>query len=404
MQPMHVPPSDQEPLTFGKHRGKTLLDVVTSLPDYCRWILKTSRTSKSQCAGFDRFVWYLWHRPEFAQEHAELAKSQAPASNSPQPPIPKSCLPERPPFPGPPHLMAPPPMWPPLPAGGFHACWPPAAFPATPMLHGAGQLAPPLPVGGPTSSACDAAQPDRKRRKHKHGPSLQTLSGSSFLKLYRAAPERPTAEDCLLAIGTSSDLEDVASSLSALPAKDPGALDAYVVKLWAILKGRDKKKGGVDFYKLLNDAVIADDAERLRSMMPIARVLNKILVSYFPSADTVTWRGSRMTLAQLGEMHVGASYRVGMFVASSLDFEVAERFVRFEPDRVIVQLRIPQNCHNAGFLGIEYYPEQEREYLMPPYTAVEIFGKSRIKEYVLLTVRVYRDNKDAPLDLPSILI
>lgn len=257
-----------------------------------------------------------------------------------------------------------------------------------------------------TASAACHEQPEHnhKRQKTTHGPSLRTLSVSAFLKLYMAAPEKPTAQDCLQAIGTSSDLEDVVTALSALPPNDACALDAYVVKLWAILKGKDEKKGGEKFYKFLNNAVIKDDARSLQMMMPIARVLNKILVNYFPPYNVVTWRGSRMTPAQLRNLNVQGHYRVAMFVASSLDFDVAERFVVYEPGKVIVQFQIPQECHNAGFLGVEFFPEQEREYLMPPYTAVEVVGKGTIKEYKLLTVRVYKDNKAAPADLPSILL
>lgn len=254
-----------------------------------------------------------------------------------------------------------------------------------------------------------AQQPSAKRQKVKQGPSLKTLCNSSFLKLYAAAPRKPTAQNCLLALGSSPDFENVVSALSALPVAQPQALDAYVVKLWAILKGRDKEKDGKDFYKLLNDAVIADDEARLRLMMPIARLLTNILVSYYPSTGLVTWRGSQMSLEHLGEMYVGADYRVAMFVASSLDFEVAERFVHFEANRVIVELNIPQECNNAGFLGVEFFPEQEREYLMPPYTAVQVLGKRRHKsifgvQYWILSLRVHKDNMEAPASLESILL
>lgn len=245
----------------------------------------------------------------------------------------------------------------------------------------------------------------RQKRTHETSSTIRPpLGASAFLGLYAASLVKPTARDCLVAIGSAAALEDVSLALAGLPANDSDALDRYCVKLWAILKGASQEKGGKDFYKLLNDAVIADDPDELRRMMPIARVLNKILVSYFPPTDVVTFRGSQLKEEQLADLQVGSSYRVAMFVASSLDFDVAERFVRFEPGRIIVELSIPKECHNAGFLGVEFYPEQEREYLMPPYTAIQVLGKGQFREYVLLKVRVYKDNKQASLELPSILL
>mmetsp|Transcript_93083 Transcript_93083/g.164592 ORF Transcript_93083/g.164592 Transcript_93083/m.164592 type:complete len:385 (+) Transcript_93083:42-1196(+) len=384
MEPPGGEPSDETVVAFGKHRGRTFKDVVTAVPDYCKWVLKTSQTSVGQCAAFDLFTRYLQQRPELKQSSSFTANSQ-------QAPLPKPHWPKM--------TMAAPLMKPPVPGFGVHPYWPHGAFPAPamPMSPGTSKFLPAEPA------AC-AGDPESKRQKTKHVRIVRTLSSSSYLKLYSATPQKPTAKNCLLAVGTSPDLEDVASGISALPVDDPSALDAYIVKLWAKFKGKDKAKGGVDFYKLLNDAVIDDDEERLKMMMPIARVLNNILVNYFPQRDTVTWRGSQMTQEQFAEISVGANYRVAMFLASSLDFGVAERFVRFEPGRVIVKLCIPRECHNIGYLGIEMFDEQELEYLMPPYTAVGIVSKSRHREYFLLTVRVHKDNKRAPLDLSSILL
>merc|ERR1711972_1018567 len=113
-------------------------------------------------------------------------------------------------------------------------------------------------------------------------------------------------------------------------------------------------------------------------MGPLARVLNCVLVQYNSSLDVTTYRGSQLTMEQFAHIEVGHKYRVGMFVASSLDYGVAESFVVFEKNRVIVELRIPKHCFNAGFLGVEYFSEREREFLMPPYSVVEIEAKGRI--------------------------
>lgn len=445
--PSFARPSGQDVLSFGKHKGRTYESMARDLPGYCEWILRTNQASKSLCDGFARFAEYL--RAQSAQPAPKAAMpsqpSQAPHAPTPLTAAQYAALPHAAtPHVAPPHAaaavpvagaapffgMPPPgcfygmPPWmgpmtamprgmgrPPLP------CWPPPwcppFFPATPLRpqHPAATVRP-AASGKSSKPAHFSAAPDleserksakRLKLENEQRRARQTLATSAFLGLYGAAPAKPTARDCLLAVGNSPILEEVTTALSELPA-DADSLDRYVVKLWAILTGTAKEKGGIAFYKILNDAVIADDAEQLKLMMPLARVLNKILVSYFPSTDVVTYRGSQMTKSHYSAIHAGTQYRVAMFVASSLDFDVAERFVRFEPERVIIKFLIPEGCNNAGFLGVEFYPEQEREYLMPPYTAIEIMSKSCFREYLLLSVRVCKDNKDSPLDLPSILL
>eukprot|EP00662_Eupelagonemidae_sp_cell21_P040393 gene40393-27487_t len=63
-----------------------------------------------------------------------------------------------------------------------------------------------------------------------------------------------------------------------------------------------------------------------------------------------------------------------MFLASSTSQEVAEQFLkRVVGNAAWVVLRVPPNCHNAGWVGDG---RKEGEVLMPPYTVVTITHKA----------------------------
>jgi len=275
-----------------------------------------------------------------------------------------------------------------------------------------------------TEAASHQPTPSRKRARTLCFPQ-QSLAKSSFLRLYGEAAKRPSADECHSASLGVPGLEKTAAELCKLMAQNDKALETYAVKLWARLPGTE---GGDYFYKLLNDAVIADDPVRLRPLIPLARVLNNVLNEYRPRSEVKTYRGSRLSLEQFEAIQVGHFYRVAMFVASSERRNVAERFLEHrEGDfQVLVEISIPQGCFNAGFLGVEFWKENEHEYLTPPYTVVEIVEKKqaacspilpsgrgvglqkskarRCSGKATLVVRVAKDNMKHRLDLASILL
>ncbi len=60
---------------------------------------------------------------------------------------------------------------------------------------------------------------------------------------------------------------------------------------------------------------------------------------------------------------------------------------------------------NAGYLGsTQFWPEDEREWLLPPYTAVRVVDRWRAGSELWIEVDVAKDNKKYPLDLPTILL
>jgi len=367
------PPDGAETITFGMHKGKTFEHMAQKEPGYCSWILKTSKQQSSTCNGFLRLAQYL---QIVGHQQPQLA-AHVGGHQQPQQAIPLGGHQQQA-----------------IPLGGQEQ--PLQAFPFV-------QHAGPQRLWG-SSVASPAPSPVSRKRSRESAFPTQTLGTSHFLNLYKEAPSRPTVRDCMRAIRDCGYLERVHRDLAKLKSRDSTELRNYAVKLWACLRGCDKKHGGEHFYKLLNNAVIQDDATSLRAMMPLARLLNAVLVKYAAPTDVISYRGSSMTTEQYQDIQVGCTYRVAMFVASSVDRGVAERFVVFEPGRIMVELWIPRRCHNAGYLGVEFWKENEREFLMPPYTVVEAVKKDVAGPYRRLVVRVAYDNKEHDVDMPSILL
>jgi len=332
-----------ELLKFGKYRGLTFDEVFEMDSGYCRWVLRITECGRNGCRSLRRFACYL------CGPHSRFSLSLPTLTTLPPPP-------------------------------------PPA-----------------LTRLEPTHPPPSISRPSPKKRKRDPVFPAQIFRVSAFLELYSRRSPRPTSLDCYYALRGNYALEGAATDFARLPPGDIDALNRYSIKLWVCLRGREKDRGGIEFYKILNDAVIADDVRALRPLIPIARVLTSIITDSSLPHEVTTYRGSRMSVEQFEALLVGREYRVAMFVASSVQLRVAQRFAS-DGAGIIVEFRIPTACCNAGFLGVEHLKQDECEFLMAPYSVVEIEKKTTHGTFWRLTVRVAKDKREHSLGLESILL
>jgi len=179
-------------------------------------------------------------------------------------------------------------------------------------------------------------------------------------------------------------------------------LQGYVVELWQKYAMHYRSEGGVAFHKLLNKAIINDTVCQVAMFAPFSRVLNSALVCTPALARPVTvYRGSKLTRSAAWNLHLGLA-RVAMYVAASREKRVAKAF---SDCGVMVRLFIPPDCQNVGYLGsTRFWNQDEREYLLPPYTAVRIRNRLESDDELWLSVDVMRDNREESEDLPTILL
>ncbi|KAL3928708.1 MAG: hypothetical protein SGPRY_002276 [Prymnesium sp.] len=167
----------------------------------------------------------------------------------------------------------------------------------------------------------------------------------------------------------------------------------------------------------------------------VAEQLNKNLVNSFghrssfanhnkgywpcgPEADlgnstkaNVTWRGTALPWAHLSFFSEGREFRTNMFLATSFDRDVAERFMMMQyldnpqNGRALWEFEFEEkNCCHVNFIGEESVVRDEKEFLLTPYTALTV---KKCYESSNLDVQPHRiiisvapDNKQQPEDLP----
>merc|ERR1712025_650837 len=77
---------------------------------------------------------------------------------------------------------------------------------------------------------------------------------------------------------------------------------------------------GNKVYRLVNSAIVADNAYKLQQWMPFIRAVNKFCIyqNRIESNDKLTvWRRSRMTSEQASQLLIGGTYRPAMFVSTT---------------------------------------------------------------------------------------
>eukprot|EP00449_Zooxanthella_nutricula_P050910 CAMPEP_0198573470 /NCGR_PEP_ID=MMETSP1462-20131121/113271_1 /TAXON_ID=1333877 /ORGANISM="Brandtodinium nutriculum, Strain RCC3387" /LENGTH=115 /DNA_ID=CAMNT_0044304657 /DNA_START=276 /DNA_END=620 /DNA_ORIENTATION=+ len=115
---------------------------------------------------------------------------------------------------------------------------------------------------------------------------------------------------------------------------------------------------------------MTDCDEKLRHWMPFIRALNKSLTAWPTAWDMTTWRYSKkLTDDAVESVFKGKTYRLGMYVATSLDRDAARDFGA--PGCWHVRFHIPKGCYNATDISSSSNFGKEYEVLLPPYTAVQ---------------------------------
>ena len=84
--------------------------------------------------------------------------------------------------------------------------------------------------------------------------------------------------------------------------------------------------------------------------------------------EMATYRGSKMSAADLRMFREGEVYRLPTYVATSKEKRTALAFAK----HYLHEFRIPKGCMNVGYLEPKTQIKGEEEVLLPPYTAVRI--------------------------------
>ena len=256
----------------------------------------------------------------------------------------------------------------------------------------------------------DAEVPRLNLRSKSRSPyrvlpfQFSVLETSNYLRLYNACSRQPSAGECQKALFGLPQFRRTVQKLDQMVINNGSYVELrrYVIALWVKYGTTHKGEGGVEFYVFVNKAILRDSATWLSRLMPLIRCLTD-RVNYNTVAKTVvTYRGSKLSKAQYTAINLGCWYRVAMFVASSMSKRIARKFVS-ESYHVYIQLKIPVGCVNAAALG-EENEFNEREFLLPPYTAVCITSKFNDSDGAWLAADVAEDNTEHALSLPSICI
>eukprot|EP01084_Bolivina_argentea_P143626 252178_1 len=177
---------------------------------------------------------------------------------------------------------------------------------------------------------------------------------------------------------TNEDNDQKYSKIDALSVGD------VAVKCWTLQRPK--------FYGALKRALLTDNKIELNKWMPFIRALNSKLVCQNPPTMKC-YRGSKMSLKDFSIFKYGYVYRIPYYVATSVDEEVAKSWPN---SNYLIQFNIPKGCPNASSISeLSVFPN-EKEVLLPPYTAVRVTAKSS----TMMVVDVL-DNFSAPKDAKS---
>lgn len=224
--------------------------------------------------------------------------------------------------------------------------------------------------------------------------------------MYTEAKARPSVQDCIHALNSRSGncrlcgdrsfhrtrqtLKDLRHERGSFE-----ELQDYAVDLWINLATTDRSEGGKAFYKEVNKALAHDCGKCLKKLMPLIRCITRRIDDGRPSDSLRTYRGSKLSLKDTCTIQCGEWYRVPLFLASSASRSVAKGF---SEEGVTVELKIPRGCRNVADLHEDNL--DEREYVLPPYTAVFIVEKKLNDDGAWIVVEVAKDNRQHDLDLP----
>jgi len=208
--------------------------------------------------------------------------------------------------------------------------------------------------------------------------------------------------------------------------------DKLAVLLWS---ATERSTDDREFCSYLNQCLRADKDPPLRHAAVFACQLNKSLVGNFggrakaagldkgtwpcgPDAEfgistkaNATWRGTALPSKHLGFFTVGQQFRTNMFLATSFDRDVAERFMTMQysenpqDGRALWEFQFEEkNCCHVNFIGDGSAVQDEKEFLLTPYTALKVKSFEPSPDLEVqphrIVVSVAPDNKVPREDLP----
>ena len=133
-------------------------------------------------------------------------------------------------------------------------------------------------------------------------------------------------------------------------------------------------------YPTLTQALYQDNKYQIKKYIALIRGINKYLVKP-TTKEYITYRGSHMTDKQFNVYKAGNVYRAPSFGATSENESVAKGF----SNKYSLKFRIPKNCWNAAPIShLSKFPN-EKEVLLPAYTAFKVLtvSNNRIEVQVL---------------------
>jgi hypothetical protein len=243
----------------------------------------------------------------------------------------------------------------------------------------------------------------------------RTLANSNFLKFYDVTPRQPDALEVIKHLGEVTHASQVEAfrtlfreSRAHSEASDERAAYA-AVKHWSGNSTTDPGCPGADvelppedarmyppLFKAVNRALITDDVDKLPHFTWFIRALNSHLTNtlHSPQRCLTTWRGSKMDSEQAAMLVEGTVVRPCMYVASSLDRNVAEIFCG--EARNLLKLNVPSGCRNASVISRYARVQDEKEVLVPPYSPMLVKrvskqGNYNVFEMDVLDGMVYRE-------------
>ena len=164
------------------------------------------------------------------------------------------------------------------------------------------------------------------------------------------------------------------------------------IKLWTSNSG---------VFKQINRILIKDDLVALQSSASFIRICTNHIVrdhdadSSRVRGDITTFRGSKMTSAQIGCLRPGMVIRSPIFTATSTSKHVAESFR--EGAGFLVAVGIPDNAYGARFVDRHSAYNSEQEVLVKPYEPFEIVSIDAQEKVVYVTLL---DGANQRLDVP----
>lgn len=124
-------------------------------------------------------------------------------------------------------------------------------------------------------------------------------------------------------------------------------------------------------FKQLNRVIFFDNAAEVRDWMLFIRIATGYLTRKINKTERhrTVWRASSMSQAQAQRLVPHMVIRPPMFVATSLHYNEAHKFLQKKDGHgFLLKINIPRGCRNATYIDHVSVYEQEAEVLVPPYS------------------------------------